>query len=267
MTTTAAPIAARRAGFARDVMTVAGRGLRSIPRDLESVIPALVIPVFFFFVNVGALQPLAEAGNDPDFDFRAFQIPTAILFGVTGVTRAPMLVLDIQSGYFDRLLMTPVRRGALLLGLMASDFVLALALTVPVLVLGLIVGVSYAGGALGWVVILLIAAGWSLAYAGFPYAIALKTGNPAAVNTAFLIFFPFVFLTTAFVPKENLTGWLSTVADFNPVTYVLEGMRSVILVGWVVEDLAWAALAIGGVMVVTLTMSFLALRGRVSRGA
>jgi ABC-2 type transport system permease protein len=262
----APPITARRAGFVRDVMTVAGRGLRSIPRDVESVLPALIIPVFFFFVNVGALQPLAELGNEPGFDFRAFQVPTAIMFGITGVTRAPMLVLDIQSGYFDRLLITPARRPALLLGLMASDFVLAMALTLPVLVLGLIVGVSYAAGALGWVMILLIAATWSLAYAGFPYAIALKTGNPAAVNTAFLIFFPFIFLTTAFVPKDNLEGWLADVATFNPVTYVLEGMRSLIQEGWVAEDLLLAFLAIAGVMVVTLTMSFLALRGRVSRG-
>jgi len=61
-------------------------------------------------------------------------------------------------------------------------------------------------------------------------------------------------------------GWLATVADFNPVTYVLEGMRSLILEGWVAEDLVWAALAIAGVMAVTLTMSLLALRGRVSRG-
>lgn len=197
-TTAAAPaIRAREAGWLRDVLTVAGRGLRSIPGDTEVLIPALIIPVFFFWVNVGSLQPLTQGANGAGIDFKAFQIPTAIIFGVTGLTRAPTLVLDIQNGYFDRLLMTPVRRTALLFGLMASDFVLAMVMTIPVLLLGVVVGVDYATGLAGWAFILLIAAFWSLAYAGFPYAIALKTGNPAAVNTSFVIFLPLVFLTAA----------------------------------------------------------------------
>ena len=71
-----------------------------------------------------------------------------------------------------------------------------------------------------------LAALWSLAFAGFGYAIALKTGNPAAVNSAFLLFFPFLFLTSSYVPRSQLSGWSSTVAKFNPVTYLLGGLRS-----------------------------------------
>ena len=78
---------------------------------------------------------------------------------------------------------------------------------------------------------------WGLAYTGFPYAIAFKTGNPAAVNSSFLLFFPFVFLTTVFVPREAMTGWLATVAVFNPVTYLLDALRSIISVGWDFEAL------------------------------
>ena len=85
---------------------------------------------------------------------------------------------------------------------------------------------------------------WGLAFTGFPYAIALKTGNPAAVNTSFLLFFPFVFLTTSFVPREALSGWMDTVAGWNPVTYLLAGMRSLIIDGWDWTVLGQAVLAI-----------------------
>ena len=74
-----------------------------------------------------------------------------------------------------------------------------------------------------------MAALWSLAFAGFAYAIALKTGNPAAVNSTFLLFFPFLFLTSSYVPRSQLSGWLSTVAGFNPVTYLLGGLRSLVI--------------------------------------
>ncbi len=72
---------------------------------------------------------------------------------------------------------------------------------------------------------ILLASLWSLAFAGFAYAIALKTGNPAAVNSTFLLFFPFLFLTTSYVPSSELSGWLNTVAGFNPVTYLLGGLH------------------------------------------
>ncbi len=147
----------------------------------------------------------------------------AIIFAVTGVSRASAIVTDIQSGYFDRLLLTPVRRQMLLLGLMAADFLAVILLTIPVLLLGLVLGVTFETGILGMIVFLLYGAMWGLAFAGFPYAIALKTGNPAAVNASFILFFPFAFLTTSFLPQEALTGWLSTVATYNPVTYVLDG--------------------------------------------
>jgi ABC-2 type transport system permease protein len=159
--------------------------------------------------------------------------PTAILLGVTGVSRAPALVLDVQNGYFDRLLLTPVRRTAILVGHMAADAAVAAALIVPILVLGFILGVRFENGPLGVAVFMLLASSWSLAFAGFGYAIALKTGNPAAVNSTFLLFFPFLFLTTSYVPLSQLSGWLGTVARINPVTYLLVGCgRSCSITGY-----------------------------------
>ncbi len=257
-------VQATRAGFFRDLASIATRALRQIPREPEAVIPALIIPVFFFVVNVGSLSNVAEAAGVSNF--KAFQIPVAIIFAVTGISRASALVSDINDGYFDRLLLTPVNRVALLLGLMVADLALVIALSLPVLLLGFIVGVSFSTGIVGILAFLLLAGFWGLAFTGFPYAIALKTGNPAAVNSSFLLFFPFAFLTTTFLPQEALTGWLATVATYNPVTYVLGALRSLITGGWQLTSLLQGLGAISLVMLVSFTLAFTTLRGRVSRG-
>jgi ABC-2 type transport system permease protein len=256
-------VRARKAGFGWDIITIAERALRSVVRDPEVTVPALVIPVFFFIINVGALQDLAE--QNTGMDFKAFQLPVAVMFAVTGVSRAITVVTDIQSGYFDRLAITPVNRLALLLGLMVADLSLVIALTVPVLFMGYAVGVRFETGPAGIILFMLLGGLWGLMFTGFPYAIALKTGNPAAVNMTFLLFFPFLFLTTIFLPRDVMTGWLATVVVYNPVTYILAAMRSLITEGWqpaVLLQGVGATLAVG---VVSLGLAFAALKGRATQ--
>ena len=262
----ATAIRAHTSSLLHDTVTIAGRALRAVPADLAAVVPPVLIAFFFFVVNVATLAPLTER-NLTGFDYDAFQMATAILLGVTGVSRAPALVLDVQNGYMDRLLMTPVRRAAILLGHMAADVAIAAVLTVPIVVFGFVLGVRFESGPLGVVAFVLIASLWSLAFSGFGYAIALKTGNPAAVQSAFLLFFPFLFLTSSYVPRDQLSGWLDTVAGFNPVTYILDGLRSLTLEGWVWGDLAATAAAVGVVAALSMTMCFTALRKRVATGA
>ena len=169
-------IRAQPSGFFADLLSVAGRAVRSIFREPAEMIPALMIPLFFFVVNIGALQDFSEQGI-PNFDYKAFQLPVAIIFAVTGISRAATLVLDIQGGYFDRLLLTPVKRLALLLGLMVADFALVCGLCVPVMALGFALGVRFETGLLGMLAFILLAGLWGLVFTGFPYAIALKTGR------------------------------------------------------------------------------------------
>lgn len=257
---------ARPAGFLHDLTTIASRALRAVPRDPAAVVPPVFIALFFFVVNIATLKKLT--GNHPGFSYTAFEMATAILLGVTGVSRAPALVLDVQTRYLDRLLLTPVRRTAILIGHMAADVAVAAALTVPILILGVILGVRFQGGLLGAIAFILLSSLWSLAFAGFGYAIALKTGNPAAVNSTFLLFFPFLFLTSSYVPRSQLSGWLNTVAGFNPVTYLLGGLRSLVLGNsWQWTQLGQALAAIALVGVISMTMCFAALRGRVKRNS
>jgi len=256
-------IIASSASFFKDLRTVAKRAIRLASREPETLIPAIVIPLFFFVVNVGALSDISKFAGIADF--KAFQLPVAIVFAVTGISRASSLVSDIQSGYFDRLLISPVSRHALLLGLMVSDMLVVVLLSIPVIILGLALGVSFASGVLGILAFILLASLWGLAFTGFPYAIALKTGNPGAVNSSFLLFFPFAFLTTTFLPKAALTGWLATVAAYNPVTYLLDGLRSLTTTGWAAKDLLPALAAIGAVGLLSQILAFKALKGRTER--
>lgn len=271
VTDTARPVVraaslARPAGFLHDLAAIAGRALRAVPRDPAAVMPPIFIALFFFIVNIATLKKLT--GQHPGFSYTAFEMATAILLGVTGVSRAPALVLDVQTHYLDRLLLTPVRRTAILVGHMAADVAVAAVLTAPILILGVILGVRFHGGLLGVAAFVLLAALWSLAFAGFGYAIALKTGNPAAVNSMFLLFFPFLFLTSSYVPRSQLAGWLNTVAGYNPVTYLLGGLRSLVLGNtWQWGQLGQSLAAIAIVGVISMTMCFAALRGRVKRGA
>jgi ABC-2 type transport system permease protein len=256
-------ISARPAGFWRDLLSVAVRAVRGVLREPGQLAIGLIVPLFFFVVNVGALSDVSSfTGVD---NYLAFQLPVAIVFAVTGISRASALVTDIQSGYFDRLLVSPVNRYSLLLGLMVADLALVIALCVPVLLLGFILGVGFVTGPVGVLAFLLLSGFWGLAFTGFPYTIALRTGNPAAVNSSFILFFPFAFLTTTFLPQEALTGWLATVADYNPVTYLLAGLRALITDGWVAADLLTAAGAVAAVAFVTFGLAFGALRARVRR--
>lgn len=255
---------AQRSSFMSDVLTVARRAVRSLGREPEFLGPALMIPLFFFIVNTGSLQDFAE--QIPGLDYKAFQLPVAIVFAVTGVSRANTLVIDIESGYLDRLLITPVRRPALLLGLMVADIVLVFGLATIVSAVGFIAGVRFGTGILGYLLFLLLAAAWGLAFTGFPYTVALRTGNPAAVNSAFLIFFPFAFLTTAYLPEDQLTGWLATVADYNPVTYLLAGLRSLVSDQWDWSAIGQAFAAVGVLGAITFTMAFRSLAARTRQG-
>lgn len=246
----------------RQIALVARRALRQVVREPTSVLPAVFVPAFFYAVNLGALERLASSG----LDYKAFLLPMAIAFAVTGMSRAPALVTDIQGGYFDRLCLTPVRRIALLLGLMVADVVVIVFLCLPVLAIGYGVGVRFSTGWLGIFTFIGFSAFWGLAFTGFPYAVALRTGNAAAVNACFVVFFPLFFLTDAVVPKALLTGWFSTIATYNPVTYLLGALRSLIIGGWQPRPLVEGLAALTGLAAVGMFLALSGLRARIRMG-
>lgn len=251
---------ARRRGFSWDLRAIAVRAVRQAWREPAVFGQQMFVPLFFFAVLVGSLQPLAARLGV--HDVRAFQLPVAIVIAVTGASRAISVVTDINSGYFDRLVLSPARRPALLLGLMVSDACVTVLATLLLVALGLALGVRPVTGLAGVVVIVLIGSGWAMAYSGILYAVAFRTASAAIMAQAFMLFFPFVFLTTVVVPRQYMTTWLAAIAAVNPLTYVLGALRDLITAGWRPRSLGECAIAIVAVAIPAHYLALRALAGR-----
>lgn len=244
----------------RATVLLGAREIRTVLRTPATLIPNMIVPVFFYFVMVGSLEKFA--GQFGYTNWKAFQLPVAIMFAVQSGSAGLNMVADIESGYFDKLLLTPASRMSLLIGAMSADFIRIMVQAAIIVALGLITGVSIATGIPGAIAIILISSLWGLAFSAIGFAIALRTGNSQATQSIWTLFIPLMFLTTAFAPKEALSGWLKVAATFNPMTYLLQGMRALTMTGWDVGDLAAALAAVAALACVTLTMAILAMRGR-----
>ena len=241
------------------------RALRESLRQPMVELTNIFIPMFFFAVTVGAIGSVAGRAFGVT-NFVGFQMPVAILQAVAGTAGMAGLgtVTDIERGYFDKLMVTPAPRLALVLGRLAADSVRAMVLTTMIVVAGLGAGAGMEAGPLGAVVIIVMAGLFGLAYSGIGMAIALRTGSAQAAQAGFLIFFPLLFLSPALAPKEVFADWLQFLATINPVTYILQGMRGLILEGWDWQSVAGALGSIAGLTAFTLSLTLLALRGRTS---
>lgn len=247
-------------GWARSVVYLGRREVRISIRTPAYLLPNLIMPVIFFFILVGSLSLLAQ---EADFDYRSFVLPVSVIFAVTGGSAGLNMVADIESGYFDKLLLTPTHRFALLVGAMGADF-LRIVLQGSIIVgVGVLAGATIETGLPGALAMVGIASIWGLAYSAIGFAIALKSGNSQVVGSMWVFQFPFLFLAPTFAPMVLLEGWLRTAATYNPMTYLLQGLRAFTMEGWDTGKILIAlavALAFG---LVTLTLAFRALLSRI----
>ena len=210
-------------------------------------------------MNVGQAGGIFPSDTTPFLagqSYAAFQLPTSLLLAASFGSAALYLVEDIEGGYFDKLRATPVARGALVWGRLFAEALKAVALSIVMLLVGLLFGIDVASGPLGIVLLLVLTASWAAVFSGFMQLIALKTRSAAATNSGGLIFFPLLFLTPSFVPREMLTRPMEIAATYNPVTYIMEALRSLILVEleWDVIGKGFAVVAIAGALMVILSL-------------
>lgn len=247
---------------------MAWRSLITTFRVPAAIIPGILISVFFLFVYEASL------GNASSFlpglagkSYLAFILPVSIVSsalagaGVAGQA----IVRDIENGYFDKLLLTPVSRAALLLGPMIAGAVTLGLQTVFVLVVGVLMGLQPATGFAGVLAVLALALLLGAGFSGFTVGVALRSGNAAATQGSSLLFFPLTFLTATFVPVSLLSGWIKTAAVYNPVTYILEAMRSMLLNGWEPEIIARGLSSTLALGVILFAFALFSLRARTQR--
>ena len=175
-------------------------------------------------------------------------------------TSALYLVEEIEGGYFDKLRAAPVPRTALALGRLSAEAVKSFGMTTVIVLLSLLFGVTMATGLGGFVLLIFLTAGWAVGYSAFLQFVAMKTRSAAATNSASLVFFPLLFLTPNFVPRDLLTRPMEFAATFNPVTYVMEAMRSLIL-----QDFEWTTIGRGFLVVGVFAVAMLVLNVRTMR--
>lgn len=244
-------------------MTLGGRALREALRTPEALFPTLFIPIFFLVVNTGQAADVFPS-QTTDFlrgqGYGAFQLPTTLLLAASFGAAALFLVEEIEGGYFDKLRATPIPRWSLVAGRLLAEGVKCAAIAAVILLLALPFGIEIASGVIGFVLLVALTALWGVVYAGFMQMIALKSRSAAATNSGSMIFFPLLFLTPNLVPRDLLTRPMEIAATFNPVTYLMEALRSLIL-----EDLDWADIAPGFAVVAVLGAIMLALSIRMIR--
>jgi ABC-2 type transport system permease protein len=226
------------------VLPLIQRSIREALRTPEALLPTLFIPLFFLVVNVGQAAKIFPSNSTPFLagqSYAAFQLPSSLLLAASFGTAALYLVEDIEGGYFDKLRAAPVPRTAIIFGRLAAEALKSAAIAVAMLLIAALpFGISIASGPLGFVLLILLTASWAVVFSGFMQLIALKTRSAAATNSAGLIFFPLLFLTPSFVPRPLLTRPMEIAATFNPVTYIMEALRSLVL-----HDLDWSAIGRG----------------------
>ena len=266
---------------------LAARTIRESLRQPGVEITNVFIPLFFLAVSTAAIGEVAGIAFSVD-NYLGFQLPVAVLQAVAGSSSASgiAIVTDMERGYFDKLLLTPASRWSLIIGRVAADAVRAVFFSAIMLIAALIFGAGMVAGVGGVLVILIMAGMFGAAYSGIGIFVAMRTGNAQAAQASFLLFFPLLFMAPAFAPKEIFADWLQWIATINPVTYMMEGIRELVLgnytaaamveasggsqqavaaalgSGWDAERLLWAFVSLAGFGAVTLTMAVFALRRR-----
>jgi ABC-2 type transport system permease protein len=244
---------------------LARRSLVSLARNPAASVPGLVFPLFFAAVNSAALDRATSLPGFPDVDsFLTFLLPATLLQGVmlSATTAGNDVAIDLQDGFFDRLLASPINRVALLLGRLGGTFVYAAVLAVVFTAIMMLFGATLAAGPAGLAVVVVTAALFGTGMGAFSMAVGFRTGSVERVNAFFPIFFTVIFLSSAFFPPELTGGWFEAVARVNPVSWMINGLRHLVIVGW---DSAGAALAVSvaaGIAVACVALAAAALRSR-----
>jgi ABC-2 type transport system permease protein len=244
-----------------EIALLARRSVREIMRYPEATVPGLFIPLFFLAVNVGQVAKTFPSTTPflHGQGYVAFQLPVSLMFAVATAASGLALVTEIDIGYFDKLLAAPIRRSSIIFGRLAADFVRGLVSSSFVLLAGFAFGAHIEAGPLGAVLLVLLAACFGVGYAGFGILVALRTRNVQATNTSFLLFFPLLFLSPNFVPFDRLSPVMEALARANPVSYVIDGLRSLVIEGWEWDKLAYCTLVIVGLIGILTTLSLRAI--------
>ncbi len=257
--------ARRQRGWWAPTRTLAMRSIRGLIRQPQASIPGLAFPLFFAAVNTAALTRARDLPGFPVVDsYLSFLLPATLMQGVmlSSTTAGNDIAVDIQNGFFDRLVASPVPRLSLLLGRLSGQAVYGLVLGVVFSLLLVLFGAGVQAGVAGFVVLAITAGLFAIAIGAFSMAIGFRKGSVEEVNGYFPIFFTLVFMSSAFFPPQLAGGWFEAVASVNPVSWMINGLREQVIVGWDPVGAVGAIVTAAGVAAAFVGLAALSLRSR-----
>jgi ABC-2 type transport system permease protein len=241
------------------VRTARQRGLLAFP---------VIFPLILFAINGSALSPATRIHGFPTHNYRDFLIAMPFVQGALfiAITSGVDLARDIQSGFFNRLALTPLRGEALLIGQLAGPALLGVIQAIVYLLVGLATGVTLVSGVGGALVLLLLSVLIAFGFASLGALLALRLGSGEAVQGVFPLLFVTLFLSSSSLPRNLIKAtWFRDVATYNPVSYLLEGLRSLVITGWNAQALELAFGFALGVIVIAIGLSSGAMKTRLAR--
>jgi ABC-2 type transport system permease protein len=230
------------------------RSTKQIWRPLLALIPSLFIPIFFFAVNAASFSSVSRIpGWPPNVSYRDFIAPTALFTAIffSAGNAGIEMVQDISNGYFKKLLIMPINRLTIILGRLSEVAIQAVFQGGIVLVLLLVVGVRIQTGVLGTMALFALLILFALAWSCVSMTFALRTQNARLVQSLFILVFPFLYLTTSSMMMKFLPPWFATIATYNPVTYIIEGVRALVLYDWS-DPSIWKGFMVAAILLVVM---------------
>jgi ABC-2 type transport system permease protein len=231
--------------------------------------PILIFPTLLLAIQVGGagkavdLPQFPEVNGFLDFMLAGAMIQATLLAGNSG---GIALAQDIEMGFTDRLLAAPISRFAIVLGRLAATAVLGAATAVWFIAIGLAFGAQIEGGVLGALLIILLVTLSAVAFGGIGAAIALRSGSASVVQGLFPLVFVILFLSTAFFPESLLLEPAGSVAEWNPLSFMVEGIRDLVISSFSTTPFTEGIAALALVAAFGLGLSAAAMRGRLKRG-
>jgi len=250
------------------IREMARRSILQTLRQPAMVIPPVVFPLLLVSINAAGLSAATKIPGFPADSYWDFAIAVPFIQGslFAAINAGTAMARDVETGFIKRLAMTPMHRMALLIGQLIGVMTVAFVSAFIYIAAGFVAGMDFKAGALGIPAIILLGTLVALAFAGIGAYIGLRSGSGEAVQGIFPLLFVFLFLSSVNLPRNLIEqDWFRTIATYNPVSYLVEGVRSLIITGWDVEALVLGFGIATLIAVISVSLAAGALRTRLIR--
>lgn len=248
-------------------LALSRRSVVNTVRQPTSVIPSLLFPLLFLALNSQALSGATSLPGFPRVDsFLQFMFATTVIQGTLfgSIAAGADMARDIEGGFFERLIAAPASRASILIGRLAGAASFAFVQAWLFILIATPFGLEFEGGLPAMLGLSVVASILAAGVGAISVAFGLKTGSSEAVQGSFPLLFSMLFLSSAFFPRNLMSGWFKTVATANPISYLIEGVRHQVISDFDILRLLTAVAVAGVIFLVGLTASGLALRGRLA---